>query len=136
MVKNRALFNLDFRRLRSFGTLYATQNQMHLELISIYCLPFLKIWATFVESLWKRSTDKRPPENQKNEDISRPQWRHENVNQIFIFIYHSYKFHENRSSFLRKILWTKSVRIFFLKNNISQEKETKELRSSVGNGKP
>ena len=54
-------------------------------------------------------------------------WRHQNkkVYQIFMIIYQSWKFHENRPNRFREIFCTKSVRK--KKNNKNREKETIQL---------
>ena len=71
----------------------ATQNQMHLKSLHISCLSFLKIWATYLGLFRRSSEDKRLPENQKNDDISRPE-----VTYIIKMLLKSFKFIQKNSS--------------------------------------
>ena len=61
----------------------------------------------------KKSGHRDPLKTRKNRDFSKPEVtssKQKKVYQIFIFIYQSWKFHENRSKHSREILCTKSVR--------------------------
>ena len=111
--KIRHFFELDFRALPRFGAFIATHTK-----ITLVCPPsiFYHSWKfesnIFISSEGVGKTI-NPSENQKNDDISRPEVMSSKIKKtylIFFNIYQSWKFHDNHPNRFREILCTKSVR--------------------------
>ena len=119
-------FELDFRALPRFGAFIATHTK-----ITLVCPPsiFYHSWKfesnIFISSEGVGKTI-NPSENQKNDDISRPEVTSSKIKKtylIFFNIYQSWKFHDNHPNRFREILCTKSVRKKIIIRIIGKKKQ-------------